>query len=139
MNGGTTQLLGPNINDTASALTNIASDFYFQGARFTQVSVNDNGLVQMGAIAQTGSPYKALDQHATSIITAWGANQRTHAVDCKVHFKVAGAAPNRTLIIEWLKNQSNFNSGGTADLTYQVSLHETTGVIQFVYGGMTMS
>jgi hypothetical protein len=43
------------------------------------------------------------------------------------------------LVVEWLNNQSNFNAGGTADLTYQVRLYETTGVIEFVYGTMTMS
>jgi hypothetical protein len=57
----------------------------------------------------------------------------------KVHFKVIGAAPNRTLVVEWLNMQSNFNSGGTPDLTYQARLNETTGVIEFVYGSMTMS
>jgi hypothetical protein len=37
---------------------------------------------------------------------------------------------SRTQIVAW---------GGTADLTYQVRLHETTGIIEFVYGSMAMS
>ncbi|HET8675617.1 MAG TPA: hypothetical protein VFO63_07530, partial [Blastocatellia bacterium] len=139
MSSGTTQLLAANIDDTASALTNIGFDFYFQGARFTQFSINDNGVLRLGATAQTSTPYKPLAQSAISIITAYGADQRTHAGDGKVHFKVTGSAPNRVLVIEWLNNQSNFNTGGTADLTYQVRLNESTGVIEFVYGGMTMS
>src|SRR3982751_1300186 len=36
MSSGTTQLLAANIDDTASPLTNIGFDFYFQGTRFTQ-------------------------------------------------------------------------------------------------------
>jgi len=138
MSTGTTQLLAGNIDDTASPLTSIGFDFYFQGARFTQFSINDNGVVRLGATAQTSTPYHPLAQAGISIITAYGADQRTH-VGGRVHFKVIGAAPNRTLVIEWLNNQSNFNSGGTADLTYQVRLYETTGVIEFVYGSMTMS
>jgi hypothetical protein len=139
MSSGTTQLLAANIDDTASALTNIGFDFYFQGARFAQFSINENGVLRLGATAQAGSPYKPLAQAGLSIITAYGADQRTHAGDGKVHFKVIGSAPNRTLVIEWLNNQANFNTGGTADLTYQVRLSETTGVIEFVYGSMTMS
>ena len=139
MSTGTTQLLAANIDDTASALTNIGFDFYFQGARFTQFSINDNGVVRLGATAQTSTPYKPLAQAGISIITAYGSDQRTHAGDGKVHFKMTGSAPNRVLIIEWLNNQSNFNTGGTADLTYQVRLNESTGVIEYVYGSMTMS
>ena len=139
MSSGTTQLLAANIDDTASALTNIGFDFYFQSARFTQFSINDNGVVRLGATAQTSTPYQPLAQTNIPIITPYGGDQRTHAGDGKVHFKVTGSAPNQVLIIEWLNIQSNFNTGGTADLTYQVRLFESTGVIEFVYGSMTMS
>ena len=139
MSSGTTQLLAANIDDTASALASIGFDFFFQGARFTQFSINENGVLRLGAVAQTSTPYKPLAQAGIPLITAYGADQRTHAGDGKVHFKVIGSAPNRVLVVEWLNNQSNFNTGGTADLTYQVRLSETTGVIEFVYGSMTMS
>lgn len=139
MSAGTTTLLAANIDDTASPLTSIGFDFYFQGARFTQFSINDNGVLRLGAAAQTGSPYQPLAQANLPIITAYGADQRTHAGDGKVHYRVSGTAPSRVLTVEWLNNQSNFNTGGTADLTYQVQLREATGVIEFTYGGMTMS
>jgi hypothetical protein len=139
MSSGTTQLLGANIDDTPSPLTNIGFDFYFQGVRYTQFSINENGVLRLGASAQSSTPYKPLAQAGIPIITAYGADQRTHAGDGKVHYKVNGSAPNRMLIVEWLNNQANFNTGGTADLTYQVRLRETTGVIEFVYGSMTMS
>ena len=41
--------------------------------------------------------------------------------------------------VEWLNNQADFNAGGTAGLTYQVRLFETTGCIEYAYGSMTMS
>jgi Cadherin-like beta sandwich domain len=141
MSSGTTTLVAADVDDSpASPLTNIGFDFFFQVTRYSQFSVNANGVIRLGAVAQTGSPYKPLAQASPiTIITAYGADQRTHAVDGKVHFKVTGAAPNRVLNIEWLNMQANFNSGGTADLNYQVRLYETTGVIEFVYGSMTMS
>lgn len=139
MSTGTTQLLAGNIDDTASALTNIGFDFFFQGVRYTTFSINDNGNLRLGATSQTSTPYHPLAQAGIPIITAYGGDQRTHTGDGKVHYKVIGSAPNRTLVIEWLNNQSNFNTGGTADLTYQVRLNESTGIIEFVYGSMTMS
>jgi hypothetical protein len=141
MSSGTTQFvgLGPNVDDTASSVTNIGFDFYFQGVRYTQFSVNTNGLMRLGAIAVQGaSPYKPLAQANIPLITPYGADQRTHTSG-QVHFKVIGAAPNRMLVVEWLNMQSNFNTGGTADLTYQVRLAETTGVIEYVYGKAIMS
>ena len=140
MSTGTTQLVAANQDDTASAVNNIGFDFYFQGARFSQFSANSNGLIRMGGtVVQGASPYKPLSQAGLSLITPYGADQRTVVTTGKVHFKVIGSAPNRTLVVEWLNMQSNFNAGGTADLTYQARLNETTGVIEFVYGSMTMT
>ncbi|WP_257385250.1 beta strand repeat-containing protein [Tahibacter caeni] len=139
MSSGTTQLLAANVDDAASTLTGIGFEFVFQGARYTQFSVNDNGVLRLGAPAQAGSPHQPLAQAGLPIITAYGADQRTHLGDGKVHYRVGGSAPSRTLIVEWLNTQSNFNAGGTADLTYQVQLHESTGVIDFVYGRMSLS
>ncbi len=139
MSSGTTQLLAANIDDTASPVTLLGFDFIFMGVRQDRFSINENGVLRFAAGAQAGSPYKPLAQAALPIVTAYGADQRTHAGDGKVHFKVTGSAPNRVATIEWLNNQSNFNTGGTADLTYQVRLSETTGCIEFAYGSMTMS
>ncbi len=139
MSASTTTLLSPDVDDTASAVTSIGFDFFFQGVRYTQFSVNDNGVLRLGGVAQTATPYKPLAQAGLPIITAYGADQRTHVGDGKVHYKVIGAAPNRVLVVEWLNNQSYFSgTSGTADLTYQVRLAETTGVIEFAYGRMTM-
>jgi hypothetical protein len=139
MTTGTTQLVAAEQDDTASTVTNIGFDFYFQGVRHTQFSVNSNGLLRLGAAAVQGStPYKPLAQAGLSLLTAYGADQATHTTG-KVHFKVTGSAPNRMLVVEWLNMQSNFHPGGAADLTYQIRLFETTGVIQYVYGKATMS
>ncbi|WP_313918400.1 hypothetical protein [Tahibacter sp.] len=139
MSTGTTQLLAPNTDDTASPLTPIGFEFIFQGVSFTQFSINDNGVLRLGGAAQASTPYQPLAQLAPAIITAYGADQRTHIGDGKVHYRLEGSAPTRKLIVEWLNNQANFNAGGTADLTYQVQLSETTGAIEFVYGSMTQS
>lgn len=138
MSSGTTQLIGTNTDDGASTVTNLNFDFFFMGTRYAQFSVNPNGTLRLGATAITTTLYEPLGTAGQALITAYGADQRTHLTG-KVHYKVTGTAPNRILIVEWLNMQSVFSTGGTADLTYQVRLYETTGVIELVYGSMTMS
>ena len=139
MSTGTTGIVAGNQDDTASTVQTIGFDFYFQGVRYTQFSANSNGLMRLGGtVVQGGSPYQPLAQAGIPLITPYGADQRTHTSGL-VRFKVIGAAPNRVLVVEWFNMQSTFNTGGTADLTYQARLYETTGVIEFVYGSMTMS
>jgi hypothetical protein len=139
MSSGTTTLIAADQDDVASAVTLLGFDFYFMGARQDRFSVNSNGTLRFGATAVGNTLYDPLAQAAQSLVTGYGADQRTHAGNGKVHFKVTGAAPNRVLIVEWLNMQADFNSGGTADLTYQMRLTETAGTIEFVYGTMAMS
>lgn len=139
MSSGTTTLIATDQDDTASSVTLIGFDFYFQGVRQDRFSVNSNGSLRFGATPISNTLYDPLAQAGVSLITAYGADQRTHAGNGKVHIKAIGAAPNRELVIEWLNMQADFNSGGTADLTYQVHLFETSGVIEFAYGSMAMS
>ncbi len=139
MSSGTTTLVAADQDDTASAVTLLGFDFYFMGVRQDRFSVNSNGSLRFGATPIGTTLYDPLAQAGQSLITAYGADQRTHIGDGKVHFKVTGAAPNRVAVIEWLNMQSDFNAGGTVDLTYQVRLSETTGTIEFVYGSMSLS
>ena len=139
MSSGTTQLIAADQDDAASAVTNIGFDFYFQGVRYTQFSVNTNGLLRLGSTAASTTAYDPLGQSGQALIAAYGTDQRSRAANGKIHYKVTGTAPNRKLIVEWLNMQADFNAGGTADLTYQVHLNETTGIIEFTYGSMAMS
>jgi uncharacterized repeat protein (TIGR01451 family) len=139
MSSGTTTLIAADQDDLASPVTLIGFDVIFMGVRQDRFSVNSNGTLRFGATQISTTLYDPLAQAGQSLITAYGADQRTHAGDGKVHFKVIGSAPNRTLVIEWRNMQANFNPGGTADLTYQVRLTETSGTIEFAYGSITMS
>ncbi len=138
MSGATTEVVAANGDDQGSAVTDIGFDFFFQGTLYQQFSVNSNGLLKLGGDPiQGGGPYLALGQSGQALISAFAADQRTHATG-KVHYKLKGAAPNRSLIVEWRNMQSRFPDMGSADLTYQVQLYETSGIIVLAYGSMTM-
>jgi hypothetical protein len=143
MSTGTTQLVGPSLDDTASAVTNIGFDFWYDGVRFTQFSVNANGLSRLGATVVSG----AFD-NSTGFATVTNAPKIAPYFEdlCtgsngNVRFKVIGTAPNRKLIVEWNNMQVTRGAGcaGVGGGTFQMWLFESAnsanpGVIQFVYG-----
>ena len=137
MSIGTTQLVAANLDDTASLVNNMGFEFWYDGVRFTQFSVNANGLCRLGSTAVS-----------TSFDNSTAFNSTTNApkiapyyddlwvgTNGKVHFKVIGSAPSRKLVVEWLNEQIPRVAAGNAGAgTFQMWLFETTGVIEFVYG-----
>jgi hypothetical protein len=138
MSSGTTQLVAASQDDTASAVTNIGFDFWYDGTRAAQFSVNANGLLRLGATqVSTGFSNSLGTTTDAPKIGAYWDDQCTGA-NGKIHFKVTGSAPNRKFIVEWQNMQITRGAGcsGNGNGTYQVWLFETTGVIQFVYGSI---
>ena len=136
---GTTQLLvAANQDDTPSPVTNIGFDFWFDGVHYSQFSVNPNGICRLGPtgidniFGNTGGFASTTDSpkicpYFDDLFT--GTNG-------KVHYKVVGTAPNRKLVIEWLNLQIPWvGVDNTGAGTFQLWLFETTGQIEFVYGG----
>ncbi len=64
----------------------------------------------------------------------WPANG-LNALAYSIKYATTGAAPNRTFTVEYI-NMDDWSSPGLSDYNFQIKLFETTGVIQFVYGGM---
>lgn len=144
MSSGTTQIVAANQDDTASAVTSIGFDFWFDGVRQTQFSANANGLMGLGAVAVNNGASGRTNDFATTTnnpkMSAYWDDMCTAATG-KVHYKVVGSAPNRKLVVEWL-NMVQFDNGTVACSTtirgtWQVWLYESTGVVELVNGGTT--
>ncbi|MBK0404965.1 hypothetical protein I5M27_18390, partial [Adhaeribacter sp. BT258] len=137
MSSGTTQLVAANLDNNASTLQGIPFSFMFMGTAYTQFSASSNGMIRLGSTVIGTGTYTVSTGTATSpIISAFGGDLST-GPSGKVHFKIFGAAPNRTLVIEFLNMSLLYQSSPTNDGTYQVRLYESTGVVEFVYGAMT--
>ena len=135
MSSGTTQLLGSNLDDNASSVTSIGFDFWFVGARYTEFSVNANGLLRLGSLAVGGNFANdlATTTNVPQVAPYW--DDLWIGTNGKVHYKVVGSAPNRKLVVEWLNVQvPRVGSGSTGAATFQVWLSESTGRLEFVYG-----
>ena len=146
MSSGTTQLVGPSLDDTASAVTNIGFDFWYDGARTTQFSINANGLMRLGPTVVSTSFNNGTDfanvLNAPKIAPYY--EDLCTGTTGKVHYKVVGTAPDRKLVVEWLNMKISRDAGCTTPVgngTFQAWLHESAGStspgrIEFVYGAL---
>jgi hypothetical protein len=141
MTTGTTLIQTSSGDELTSAALNIGFDFYLMGNRYSQFNVTTNGLVSLSSTGTTasGSTYVASGGTTTTpIISAFAADLGTGTAG-KTHYKVVGAAPNRTLVIEFNNMTLLWTSSFTNDGTYQVRLYESTGIVEFVYGTMSIT
>jgi len=145
MSTGTTQLVAAGSDDGASPVTNIGFDFWYDGVRFTQFSVNANGLARLGSTIVTtefdnGSATFGFNTTTNAPKIAPYFDDIWSGTNGNVRFKVVGTAPNRKLVVEW--NNMTIPRPGAATTgagTFQMWLFESAaatgpGVIQFVYG-----
>ncbi len=140
MTTGTTYLVGPTRDDSASAVMNIGFNFYYfsgGGTPFTQFSASSNGAMRLGATAILGTTIGSNFPLATQAIIAPYLSDLKISTLGKVHYKTVGTAPNRTLVVEFLNMKINYSGVQTTyDGTFQVRLYEQSNIIEFVYGAM---
>ena len=136
MGSGTTQLVASGTDQGTSTVQNIGFTFNFMGNNYTQFSATSNGLVALGGTTLSTGRY-VIGTPGDTVITPFSADLATHSTG-KVHYKLIGTAPNRTLVIEFQNMEISWTSS-TADGTYQARLYESTNIIEFVYGPMSVA
>jgi subtilisin-like proprotein convertase family protein len=111
----------------------IGFTFNYNNAAHTTVSVTTNGSIRIGNTAPGAWWGNSLQSFSTNIIgVLWDDNDATGG---NIQYLTSGTAPNRTFTIQW----TNVHIGGTGSSTnptanFQVVLHETSNLIQFIYG-----
>lgn len=131
-----TQLVASTSDDVVSASTNIGFNFTFFGTTYTAFTASSNGGIRLGGTIGTTTIGTSFPVSAQAILAPYLGDIRTSTTG-KVHYKLIGTAPNRSLVIEFLNMGINFNNS-TANGTFQVRLYEQTGVIEYVYGAMSV-
>ena len=136
MTTGTTQLVAAGVDTGASTVNGIGFNFYGMGTFFNNFSANSNGAMALGNTAVSSSGTTNGGSATALFISPFGGDAQVGATG-KVHYKIVGTAPNRTLVVEWYNMELNWSSN-SADGTFQVRLYETTGVIEYVFGPMNV-
>jgi len=131
LSGGTQTSLAATDDDAMSAAFPIGFTFVYNGTNFTTVQASSNGQLLFG----TGRTQTTANNLATTTATErpgvaplWDDLQCTSGVS----YTVTGVAPYRTLTVEWLNMEWNYQSN-TGAISFQVQLNETTNIIDIIY------
>ncbi|WP_400194197.1 T9SS type A sorting domain-containing protein [Hymenobacter sp. B81] len=143
-----------NTDDANSALTPIGFQFNYNGQVFTDFVLNTNGYIKLGG-APAAPYFQATSQAAgnaagpltsaeTNLILPFNEDLEAGSSPTEYRYNTTGTAPNRVTTIQWSNVSDKARSNGTtvvgkqyANISFQVKLYETTGVIEFVYGTAT--
>ena len=114
----------------------IGFGFSYGGATYTTFSISTNGFIRLGGgIANQNWVNNLQVPSAQSPLIAafWDDHNRTTG---SIQYVVTGTIPNRILSIGW--DTINLANGGVANSigygSFRMSLYETTGLIEFIYG-----
>ncbi len=142
------------LDDNRSYPIPIGFDFWYDGVRYTTLSVGINGLVDFSSSAATG--YTAGDYDSdnpthnrlsnTTGTTAWNAlalmygdlttQNQVDPLGSSFKYSTTGVAPNRVFTMEWI-NLSVWNQINTGtSWNFQLKLYESSGTFEFLYGNM---
>ncbi len=137
--GGTVVASGSFDNAIA---TNVPVGFTFNanGTNFTSMNVNSDGYVWFHPTSTSSLGYVPISSStAATMSISPMARDMQNATGGEVRVETTGASPNRITIIQW-KNVKRYGSSYPDEvLNFQVKLYETTNMVEFVYGPMTVT
>ncbi|MBA4250284.1 MAG: hypothetical protein C0425_00350 [Chlorobiaceae bacterium] len=126
-----------NINDNYSTSTPIGFSFTYNGAPFDSFQVSTNGFIVLGNSTLTSSvATNALWGLQRNVIAPLWDDLSAAAPDSlrSITYALTGAAGSRVLTVEW--RNVRWSATATTNSNFQVRLHQATGRIELVYGGI---
>ena len=122
----------------AAAAINIPFAFQLWGSDFTTVWPSTRGALVFGAEPHNddgvGNGYLPTDAEGPLVAPFWDEILLGDAPASDICFTLVGTAPNRQFVVEWA--HAGRAGVGDVDLTFEVVLHETSKVIDLVYGSL---
>jgi len=115
------------IGDEQSGLLALPFPFLFQGVLYTDVTVDDNGVVQFGTANTVGFTNQNMSIAPDGLYPFW---DDLDAGD--VYIGISGVAPNQTLIFQW-EARPHFPAVPGQEVTFQLQMIQATGEIYFFY------
>lgn len=147
-------------DDNRSYPIPIGFDFWYNGVRYTELSISINGFADFSSSSadgtigsdRTGRDYDSDNPSHnrlsnTTGLKAWNAlapiygdmstQNQEDPLGTSFKYLTSGVQPNRVFTVEWINLSvwDQINSG--TSYNFQIKLYESSGVIEFVYGDMT--
>ncbi len=140
MSSGTTTVAGASIDNAGPYSANIGFNFIFMGISYDQINTSGNGVFRLSNISNPvtiGTSVYASGTTASQALIAPFARDLSTSSTGSILAKTVGTAPNRCFVLQYTNMLIDWNST-TPNGTYQARLYESTGVIEFVYGSMSV-
>ncbi|GAB5416599.1 MAG: hypothetical protein Crog2KO_06990 [Crocinitomicaceae bacterium] len=122
-----------NINyNGETTLPTLPFDVLFQGQQITELTVGNNGGLQLGGGAGTnigaGGNFSTL---ADGTLFAWG--DLLDDETGEVYWQQVGTSPNSVLVFQWDNINNAFGNVNSPTVTFQIQIDEETFEIYYVY------
>ena len=123
----------------SSSVVNIPFPFTFWGSAYTGVWPSTRGVLYFGTPARPddgiGNGYLPTDTYGAAAAPFWDDIYLRDAPGSDICLSEAGTTPNREFVVEWA--HAGRVGRATVDLTFEIVLHETSNVVELVYGPMS--
>lgn len=140
-----------NFDDANSTATNIGFTFNFNGQAFTQFVLNTNGFIRLGASppssaalffaggqSYTGGPFVSNNAADMNLISALNMDL-IGGTNPEFRVYTSGTTPNRVCVIQYknMRDKTTTPVQQFTSMNFQIHLHESTNIIEFIYGTFT--
>jgi len=130
---GYTALTVADLDDGAANIA-LPYTFTYDGVSYNTGRISVNGWLEMGQ-TYTGFGYtNALDSIEAKPLLAPLWDDLYLPTEGQIGYATLGAAPNRVFVVQWVNVLWSLTNGTPQN--FQVRLHETTNIIEFIYGTM---
>ncbi len=135
ISGGTIHGTSANDNESFMAVP-IGFNFTYNGQVWTEVSINTNGFIAMGATV--ASSYLALSTATgTNNVIAIMNRDLISRADGEIMTLTTGTAPNRVFTVQWKHYRRYPTTATNDDWTFQIKLAEAGNAVSLAYGTVT--
>ncbi len=129
--GGTELGTSANDDESFNAIP-LGFPFYYDGTRYTQVSVQTDGYLAFGPTVINNTMAIAYPAGTNNVVCAMNRDLMGGGVGT-LSYLLSGTAPNRVFTVQW-QNYRRINTGAEMDaLNFQIQLHENGYLVKFSY------
>ena len=118
----------------AAFTASLGFSFNYDGINHTQCYISPNGYLTFG-VQPVSTNYLPLSTGTSyaggGAVSALGMDLVSGTATDNIVYSTIGSAPNRTFVVQWNNARRKVTTG---NFNFQIQLHETTNVIDIVYG-----
>ncbi|NNT71775.1 T9SS type A sorting domain-containing protein [Flavobacterium sp. IMCC34852] len=129
---GATQVIGTNVDDTASGSLTLPFTFNFNGVDYTTYTVSPDGWLKFGAAGSSDFSNQVTEStNLPKLYPHW--DDLATGTDGNVKVLTIGSAPNRIFVVQWFVTSPRATTG-PANSTFQAWMYEGSNKVEFRYG-----